>query len=249
MSRRIPVLLACLLMFLSAPIALGMPEGEAANDDAIRARIAERFPGVSVDDVTPSPIPGLYEVMMGPIVLYASADGRYLVKGDIYDLETDRNLTESRVNDARARSLDALPDSELVVFGNANADYTVTIFTDVTCSYCRLFHSKIDEYVERGIRVRYAAYPRNGLASDAWQTMEQVWCAKDRQAALTAAKLDQEFETRPSCETDLVMRQWQLGRMLGVRGTPAIFTQSGEMIPGYVPPEQLLEHLRSAARQ
>lgn len=237
---------ACLLLMLTASVALAGSESNTESDQATRARIADGFPGVSAEDVTPSPIPGLYEVNKGPIVLYVSADGRYLVKGDIYDLQTDRNLTESRVNAARARSLEELPDEELVVFGNPDAEHTVTIFTDVSCGYCRLFHSKIDEYLARGIRVRYAAYPRNGLASDAWRTMERVWCAADKRAALTAAKLDQEFETRP-CETDQVMQQWQLGRMLGVRGTPAIFTESGEMIPGYVPPEQLSRILGAKA--
>lgn len=238
MIRNIFRLLICLLVFASAPLTAG----DAANDQATRTRIAERFPGVSPEDVNPSPVPGLYEVVMGPMVLYASADGRYLVKGEILDLETDRNLTELRVKAARARSLDQLSDDDLIVFGDEDAKYTITVFTDVTCTYCRLFHSKIDEYTDRGIRVRYAAYPRNGLASDAWQTMEQVWCAPDRRAALTAAKLDQEFETQ-ACNTDSVMQEWQLGRMLGVRGTPAIFTESGEMIPGYVPPDQLLKHL------
>ncbi|HEX7047565.1 MAG TPA: DsbC family protein [Gammaproteobacteria bacterium] len=236
--------LSFLLLILFAPVALAGSESNTENEQATRARIAERFPGVSADDVSPSPIPGLYEVIMGPIVLYASADGRYLVKGDIYDLETDRNLTELRVNAARARSLEQIPDNELIVFDSADATHTITVFTDVTCSYCRLFHSKINEYIERGIRVRYAAYPRNGLASDAWQTMERVWCAPDKREALTAAKLDKEFEAK-DCNSDQVMQQWQLGRMLGVRGTPAIFTQSGEMIPGYVPPDQLLKHLES----
>lgn len=234
-----------LLLVLALPCALAATSAAAASDQATKERIASRFPGVTAEDVQPSPIAGLYEVSIGPIVLYASADGRYLVKGDIYDLETDRNITDTRVAEARARSLAEIPDDDVIVFGDADARHTVTVFTDVSCTYCRLLHSKIDEYVERGIRVRYAAYPRQGMGSDAWQTMEDVWCAEDRRAALTAAKQDEAFETR-ACKTGLVMEEWQLGRMLGVQGTPAIFTQAGEMIPGYVPPDVLLKRLESS---
>lgn len=240
MTRVFSLLATALL--LSLPV---VAPGAARPDDAtVRERIAARFPGVEVENVRPAPIAGLYEVMVGPVVVYTSADGRYLVKGEIYDLERDRNLTEERVAEARVRTLAEIPEKNLIVFGPADAEYSVTVFTDVSCGYCRLLHSKIDEYNQRGIRVRYAAYPRNGLASAAWQTMERVWCANDRREALTLAKLDREFEAK-QCETDDVMEQWQLGRMLGVRGTPALFTERGELIPGYLPPDALLQRLKA----
>lgn len=227
-----------LLLAVLAPSAFG------ASDADIRAHIAKRFPGVTADDVRPSPIEGLYEVMVGPLVIYSSADGRYVIKGDIYDIEEDRNVTEERLAIARSAVLAELSDEELIVFGNADSRYRVTVFTDVTCTYCRRMHSQIDDYVRRGIQIRYAAYPRNGLTSDSWRTMEDVWCAPDRQQALTLAKLDREFKTQ-ACDGDYVTEQWQLGRMLGVGGTPAIFTESGQMIPGYLPPDQLLKKLQS----
>lgn len=241
MNRMITVFALALALAVWPPVG----QGDGEKHDEAREQIASRFPGVTPQDVTPSPISGLYEVMAGPIVIYTSADGRYMVRGDIYDLEAEVNLTESRVEEARVRALDALTDDEIIAFGKAGAPYTVTVFTDVDCGYCRVFHSKIDEYNSRGIRVRYAAFPRNGLASNTWQTMEQAWCAKDRHRALTLAKLDREFE-HAHCEAgEKVMEQWQLGRMLGVRGTPAIFTSDGKMIPGYLPPDDLLKRLQA----
>lgn len=216
----------------------------AESDSAVRERIASRFPGVAAENVSASPVPGLYEVVVGPIVVYASADGRYMLQGEIHDLETDSNLTEVRVQQARAETLAQLGNDELIVFGKPDARYTLTVFTDISCGYCRLLHSQIEEYNKRGITVRYAAYPRNGLASDVWQKMEKVWCADDRKKALTMAKLDRDFEAR-KCEGDQVTEQWQLGRMLGVRGTPAMFTSSGHMFPGYLPPDELLKRLKA----
>lgn len=235
---------------LTLPIILSVLLSPAANgngevDADAKARIAAAFPGVAAKDVRPSPIAGLYEVTAGPVVVYASADGRYLFRGEIHDMKTDRNLTEARVQEARAHTLESLDQNELIVFGKPNSKYSVTVFTDVDCAYCRVLHSKIDEYLARGIRVRYAAFPRNGAASKTWQTMEKVWCAADPKKALTLAKLDREFESSGNCDAkEAVASQWQLGRMLGVRGTPAIFTRDGKMIPGYLPPEELLKRLQ-----
>lgn len=226
---------------------LGAAQSSFAADDsdlATREKIAARLPGVSAENVGRSPVPGLYEVMVGPIVVYVSADGRFLVRGEIHDLQSDKNLTQERVAAARVRTLADLDDDELIVFGEPGLEHSVTVFTDVSCGYCRELHSKIEEYNKRGIRIRYAAFPRNGLASNTWQKMEEVWCAKDRNKALTMAKLDREF-TSSHCGGEHVTEQWQLGRMLGVRGTPAIFTESGQLLPGYLPPNELLKRLQS----
>lgn len=236
------IAIVCLL----AVAATTHSAASSGTDKAARTAIAKRFPGVTAENVSPTPVNGLYEVMVGPVVVYTSADGRYLVKGEIIDLESDTNLTEARVAEARQRTLAELPDDELIVFGPPDSEHVVTVFTDVSCSYCRALHNRVEEYNRKGIQVRYAAYPRNGLASDSWQTMERVWCAEDRQLALTRAKRDEQFTSR-QCDSETVMEQWQLGRMLGVRGTPAIFTESGKMIPGYLPPDTLLQRLESEA--
>lgn len=233
-----------------AALSLAIPVASlAASEDEARTAIARRFPGVTPADVQPTPIPGLYEVMAAGNVFYVSADGRYLVRGTVIDIEQDRNLTEPRRTEARARALAQLDDADLITFGGSALRHTVIVFTDVDCAYCRRLHSQVEEYNSRGIRIRYAAYPRNGMAHPTWEEMEQVWCAEDKQRALTLAKLDRPLEHERCVPGDAITRQWQLGRMLGVRGTPAIFTTAGEMIPGYLPPDQLLNRLEELSRK
>lgn len=233
-----------IVLFLFAVTLLLSSNSLAAEGDP-RSVIAKRFPGVALDDVQSTPIEGLYEVMAAGNVFYVSADGRYLFRGSLIDIEKDRNLTEPRLAEARARALAGLEDADLITFGNSALRHTVIVFTDVDCSYCRRLHSQMEEYNSRGIRIRYAAYPRNGMGTKTWQAMEQVWCADDQQRALTLAKLDRPLEHAACVPGDAVTRQWQLARMLGVRGTPAIFTEKGEMIPGYLPPDQLLIRLEA----
>lgn len=241
----IRILHFCLLaaMMLHAPGVL------AAADDEARARIAERFPGTDPADVIPSPVEGLYEVTVGPVVLYVSEDARYMFRGNLFDMKTDRNLTEARESRARQHVLAELDDDELITYSPKDPRHTVTVFTDTSCGYCREFHRQIEDYNDLGIKVRYAFYPRNGMGAASWRVMQKVACADDRKAALTAAKEGKPVSAQ-ACKDNPVMEHWQLGRMLGVRGTPAIMTESGQMIPGYLPPQRLLEALekRQAGR-
>ena len=242
-----------MIRYLVIPLlaaALVLPQFAFAEDSAdVRSSIAERFPGTDVDDVVPTPIDGLFEVTVGPVVLYVSEDARYLLRGNLFDMKTDRNLTEARESRARSQVLAELTDDKLITYAPEDPRYTVTVFTDTSCGYCREFHRQIADYNDLGIKVRYAFYPRNGMAAESWKVMERVACSDDRKAALTAAKQDKPVNAK-ICADNPVMEQWQLGRMLGIRGTPAILTEDGQMIPGYLPPQRLLQALekRQAGR-
>jgi len=214
----------------------------AGNQSDPRALLAKKFPGVKAEDVQPSPIPGIYQVPLGADMAYVSADGRYIIAGDLYEIDTRTNVTEQGREAARAKLLAKLDEREMIVFSPQVIKHTITVFTDVECGYCRKLHSQIDQLTKLGVRVRYAAYPRSGPDTDDWHKMEAVWCAKDRQAAITQAKLGQPVKAQ-QCGTTPVGKQFQLGEDLGVRGTPAIFTRYGQYIGGYLPPADLVKQL------
>ena len=146
------------------------------------------MPGVTVDQLKATPIPGLYEFSKGADVGYVTSDGRYFLGGDLYDIKEGANLTDQRRSDVRRKVLSSLSESELIVFSPKDPKYTITVFTDVDCGYCRKLHSQIADLNRMGVRVRYAFYPREGPGSEAWKTAEAVWCSADRQDALTRAK-------------------------------------------------------------
>ena len=215
-------------------------EDKAAPADA-RAAIAKKFPGVKVDDVRASPMKGIYEVVMGADIAYVSSDGRYIIAGDLYEVDSRTNLTESKRQNERVQVLAKLDEREMIVFKPAKVKHTITVFTDVECGYCRKLHGEVAQLNEMGIQVRYLAYPRAGPGTDDWRKMEAVWCSKDRKGAITDAKAGQDVKSE-QCATPIA-KQYQLGESLGVRGTPAIFTMSGDYIGGYLPPGQLVKEL------
>ena len=210
----------------------------SSEDDAeLRAKLSEALDGIEADDLRASPIPGIYEISKGASIGYLSADGRYLIEGDLLDLETETNLSDERRNGWRQAKVASIPEDKMIIFAPEKYDHTITVFTDVDCGYCRKLHNEIDTYLKEGIRVRYVFYPLRGAKAASFKKAEAVWCSKDRQAAMTLAKQGKEVKAE-ACETPVAMHL-TTGMELGIRGTPGIITETGEMMPGYMPAKAL----------
>ena len=192
-----------------------------------------------------SPVNGIYEVTRDSEISYLSSDGRYAILGDMIDLDSDDNISENRRRGIRARMhRHRAGKRDAGVRAQGTAKYTITVFTDIDCGYCRRLHSQIAEYNRLGIRVRYLFFPRSGPDTDSWHKAESVWCSSNRNDALTRAKNGEDLKS-PKCPTDIIKRDFELGQKLAVEGTPAIFLASGEMLPGYAPPSQLVKYLKT----
>jgi thiol:disulfide interchange protein DsbC len=246
-----PVLCVALLHLAVPPGAVLAQETSARADRAVpaevRTRVVSKLQGVKPSDVSSSPIPGLYEVTMGGLVAYVSEDGKFLVSGDVYDLDSQTNLTAGRRSSARAKALAAAREEDMIIFSPASPKMTVTVFTDIDCGYCRKFHSQIAEYNKAGIRVRYMSYPRTGPGTESWSKSESVWCSADRKDALTRAKRAEEIKAR-ACGDATIKAQYKLGEDLGVEGTPAIFTTTGDYVGGYLTPAQLVQTIQETEK-
>ncbi len=232
----------------ATPAKAAVPAAKAAVPADVRARVVAKLDGAKPEDVGPSPIPGLYEVTMGGLIAYVSSDGKYLVSGNVYDLDTQVNLTASRRNAARAKALAAAREDQMIVFSPANAKMTVTVFTDIDCGFCRKFHSQIADLNKAGIRVRYMMFPRSGPGTESWRKAEGVWCSADRRDALTRAKRGEEVKAKACPGASSIQTQYAMGEDLGVEGTPAIFTQAGDYVGGFMTPEQLVQVIQEGEK-
>ena len=211
-----------------------------------RSELARRMPGSKPEDFRATPIPGLYEYARGADILYLSADGRFALDGDLYDLSNEQNISDRRRREARLSLLGKVPESSMLVFGPRNARHTVTVFTDIDCGFCRKLHSEMSQYNALGIRVRYLFYPRSGPDTESWNKAVAVWCSPNRNDALTRAKNGEPLKAA-KCDASAVMRDYELGDEFAVQGTPAIVMPDGDMLPGYLPPAMLLKRLEPAA--
>lgn len=217
----------------------------ASDNEDKKALFESILPGVSIDSVTKLDNTNLYETVINGDVVYFSADGRYVFQGDVIEMESRENLTEAKRTDLRQSILAGLDEKDMIIYEPKKTEYTLTVFTDIDCGYCRKLHQEMKEYNDLGIRIRYMAFPRAGIDSESYDKAVNVWCSKDREQALTDAKagLDVQAET---CDAP-VRSQYEIGHKLGVNGTPALFLENGQLLPGYVPPKRLKELLDDRA--
>ena len=228
------------------PPASGPDVDPASADGRAVDAIRSINPRVEVDAVGAAPIDGFREVIVSGQVLYVSDDGRYLLQGSLFDIEQRRDLSEVGLAKVRRTLLADVPESDRIVFGPPAPTYTVTVFTDVECGYCRKLHQEIDEYNRQGIAIQYLAFPRMGPSSEDFRTMEAVWCAEDRKQALTDAKSGKTVPSR-RC-TNPVAMHYELGQRIGLSGTPLIIAEDGTQLSGYMPPTALRAALDDLAK-
>ena len=246
-------LLAILVMFIAFAANAQDVSGEKSGkgsavsaEQLIKSKLHNARPDITVNKIKPSVVNGMYEAEIdGGGIIYVSADGKYFFLGDLYQVGANRliNLSEAAKNDERVSMMASIKDDDAIVFpAKGEAKATVAVFTDVDCGYCRKLHLEVPKMNELGISVKYLAYPRAGIGSKSYEKIASAWCAEDKQTALTALKRGQKIETNV-CADNPVPNQFNLGSRVGVRGTPAIVLESGELIPGYLPADELAKQI------
>jgi len=209
------------------------------------------------EKISKSTVPGLYEVVVGQYVLYVSADGKYMLQGDLYDVQRRVNLTDEIRAVRRVKAMEELNEDSMIIFSpeSGKAKYTITAFTDIDCGYCRKLHNEMKDYNDLGIEVRYVAYPRAGLNSPSYEKAVAVWCATDRNKAMSTAKagaslsdLQKTEQVKDESCKDPIQQHMKVAGMVGVTGTPTLVMDDGSVLPGYVPAQRLLQALQENAK-
>ena len=229
------------LFKLGLPLLAVIIAGYAIAADTNRAVIEKSLqsiaPEFKVDDVRPSPIAGISEVQVGPKLYYVTDDGKYLFQGSLIDIKTRTDISEERRKSMRLEAVNAMGEDNMIIFPASEQRHTITVFTDIDCGYCRKLHNEMAAYNASGITVRYLMFPRSGVNTPSYHKAVSVWCDKDKNAALTASKAGKALP-KADCENP-IKAHMELGELLGVRGTPALVLDDGELMPGYVPAARL----------
>ena len=232
-----------LTMILCCLAFSGYAESTADAEKNIRHTLQQLAPDDTITRIGPTPFENLYEVIMGPSVIYMSGDGRFIMKGDLYDMQEHQNISENERQLARKAIFSSLSANEYIEFSPENPEHIIYVFTDIYCGYCRKLHHDVPVLNKNGLAVRYLAYPRTGIGSSSYSKLEAVWCAEDRQQAMTDAKNGKNVVSK-QCSNP-VANEYELGQKFGLRGTPAIYKANGEELSGYIPPDDLLNTVKN----
>ncbi|MFT6902381.1 MAG: thiol:disulfide interchange protein DsbC [Colwellia sp.] len=226
-----------------------LPVTQSPELQGVKAKLSQML-GFNVASIKPSPMAGIVEVLTDQGLFYASADGNFLLHGKMYGLgENVSNLTEESLAQVRVDGMVKFSDA-MIVYPAKNEKHVVTVFTDITCGYCRKMHEQMSAYNDKGITVRYLAYPRAGVKdqtgsySQGFKDLRSIWCHEDPQSALTKAKSGSSVAAR-ICDMP-IEDEFDFGRQVGVSGTPAIILANGMMVPGYQDPSKLFTLLETS---
>lgn len=242
---------------LAALLLLTVSFSTYAVDDKIKTAITnslERLLAESIEitSISETPITNVYQVIIGPEYIYITGDGKYFLQGELIDVVNRTNITESARTDMRQQEIENIDQASLIAFDSPQQKNSIYVFTDIDCGYCRKLHNDIPALNQAGVSVKYLAYPRAGAGSNTWNEMAEVWCAKDKSKAITDAKQGDRSELGKGSSVEelqacneLVHDQYDLGKKMGVRGTPAIYLENGYPVKGYLPPDTLIELIMS----
>lgn len=235
-----------LKFLMSVALSVAALSAHAADGatQAVTEAMKKVAPQAKIQSINPAPMPGFQAVVADGHVLFVSDDGKYLIDGHVFDIATRRDLANEAMAGIRQEGLAKLTADKKLIFAPPNPKYTVTVFTDVDCPYCREFHKQIAEYNRRGIAVEYVLFPLS-IHPGADKKAQTVWCEKDRNAAYTNAMAGQTLAAK-TCSNPIA-EVTGIATSIGVDGTPAIFAKDGTQLGGYVPPDQLAQRLDELA--
>ncbi|MEJ8839926.1 DsbC family protein [Ramlibacter sp. AN1133] len=203
------------------------------QEQLLRKNLAERLPSIGrVDEISRTPMPGIFEVRVGNDLFYTDADGAYLLQGQLIDTKARKNLTEERLDKLLAVDFDSLPTKDAFVMVRGNGKRKLAVFEDPNCPYCKKFErdlGKIDN-----VTVYMYLYPI--LGPDSTRKSRNIWCAKDKVRAWTdwMLKNDVPTEAEASCDVAALGRNLEFGKKHKITGTPTLIFTDGSRVPGAI---------------
>lgn len=198
--------------------------------------------GLNINFYEESEIENFYVVnVANNQILYVSNDFKYVFAGDVISLDNGAPSSLNELYQAKLvkQVMSLLEDTRTINFTAENEKHLIKVFTDISCGYCRLLHSQIDDYLALGISIEYYGFPRDGLQTQVFEDMQSAWCSDDPKLSITKLKAGDDVE-RKTCQNPIQMH-YEYGQLLGITGTPSIFLSNGQKLSGYIPASELIK--------
>ena len=243
-SNKIGIMVISLLVLVASTFTALAQQPQSLREKLAVAIEVPSQNQLEIVSLNATALPNIYEVELNTgEVLYSDISGDYLFAGDMYQTTAGGllNLSANKRQERNSDKIAQIPEEEMIIFTPEVVKATITVFTDVDCTYCRALHRDLEKLMAAGIEVRYMAYPRGGENAESYTKMISVWCSDDRAKALTQAKNGQDLPER-NCDSP-ILAHYKLGNELGISGTPALVFPDGRVIPGYLETERLVEML------
>ena len=207
-----------------------------AQETAIRKNLSERLPNLpKIDEVSKTPMPGLFEIRMGNEVMYSDATGNFLIQGALIDVKQKRNLTEERVDKLSAIPFDQLPLKTAFTQVRGTGKRKLAVFADPNCGFCKRFEKDLQKLDD--VTIHHFLYPI--LGEDSRIKSKNIWCAKDQAKVWNDWMINGTTPPTANCDASAVDSIVAFGQKNRITGTPLILFADGTRVPGAVPMAQV----------
>ena len=231
-----------LILFSLALVSCTQHDTTSYTTQDAEDRFIKSYPDLKIDSIEKIN-DSFFEILIGEQIFYLTEDLNYLLAGNIIQLDSGINLTQQKIENFRISVLETIDKNDTIIYKPKKTDHIITVFTDTSCPYCKKLHNEIPDLLENNVEIRYVLFPRNGIDDDAFVNMSSLWCAENKKDLLEIA-FEGDFIEEAECINPL-SRNLELAYSLRVNGTPMIFTETGKVIPGYVPHKQILNTLNN----
>ena len=215
-------------------------EGEQLD---IKKTISDAYPTVDIKDIKKIDN-NFHEIIINNQIYYATNDGKYLIIGNVIDLQTKESITENTKMKQRLSIINSIEKENLVIYKPEQTKHVLTVFTDTSCPYCQKLHNEVPRLLENGIEVRYILFSRNGDGVEAYKQLASAWCSKNKEEAVESLFEGDILDDVDICENPL-NKNSEYASLLSVEGTPTIFLEDGRVIPGYQNSEKIITFINN----
>ncbi len=231
------LMLATLALLALTPSSTAQAQAPAqAQEATIRKNLGERIPQFGkIDEVTRTPMPGLFEVRVGNDLFYTDAQANFLIQGALIDTRQRRNLTEERMDKLLAIDFDSLPLADAFTMVRGNGKRKIAVFEDPNCGYCKRFERDLQSI--DNVTIYLFLYPI--LGPDSTEKSRNIWCAKDKAKTWLDWMVRDQVPAKASCDANALARNTEFGRKHRITGTPTVVFADGTRVPGAIPAAQV----------
>lgn len=205
-----------------------------ANVDTVKSNLSKQHPKLSIENIQATDMKGIYSGSMDGQVVYLGEDAQHILVGSMYRLSDQKNLTQDLVLKQNSIDWKKLPLQDAVKSVRGNGKRQIAIFSDPNCPYCKQLEAELSKLND--VTIYTFIYP---IKTQSIAVSKQVFCEKD--PALAWSNLigkGLQPKSNKSC-INPIERNLNLGKSLGLTGTPAIIFSNGFKVMGSHPAQDI----------
>ena len=218
-------------LILALSLLASCAQSEQDPELDIKQVVSDAYPTVDIKDIKKID-DNFHEIIINNQIYYATNDGKYLIIGNVIDLETKESITENTKMKQRLSVIESINKENLIIYKPDKTEYVLTVFTDTSCPYCQKLHDEIPKLLENSIEVRYVLFSRNGDQVEAYKQLVFAYCSDNKLESIERLFSGDILDDEDSCVNPL-NKNYEYAGLLSVEGTPTIFLEDGRIIPGY----------------